>query len=138
MGKSVGVRSGGQGPKVLSLFVLLAVGRRAGAQDLVMMVSFDGFRHDYFSVADTPNFDTLREDGVYVPKMKPIFTTLTFTNHHAIATGLYAETHMAIANALIDPETGEYHYLFEDGDGVLTKDPRIIPIWVVPCHFREV
>ncbi|CAG0896347.1 unnamed protein product [Darwinula stevensoni] len=95
-----------------------------------MMISCDGFRHDYLSLADTPHLDALRENGVYVAKLKPIFPSITFVNHQAIATGLYAETHGILANDIIDSETGELVNMFDDGEKFATADPRIIPIWV--------
>ena len=119
-------------PLVFSLFLLLTVGRQIETQDLVMLISCDGFRYDYLSLGVTPNLDALRKNGVYVPKMKPIFPSITFVNHQTIVTGLHAETHGILANDVIDPETGEFVNMFVNGEEIATADKRIIPIWVSP------
>ncbi|GAB6029723.1 Bis(5'-adenosyl)-triphosphatase enpp4, variant 2 [Chamberlinius hualienensis] len=70
---------------------------------LLLVVSFDGFRYDYLTKTDTPNFDRLISDGVTVPWIEARFTTKTFPNHHSIATGVYEETHGIVANNFYDP-----------------------------------
>ncbi|CAG0895678.1 unnamed protein product [Darwinula stevensoni] len=89
---------------------------------------------DYLHASNTPLVLIYqlegRENGVYVPKLKPILPSITFVNHQAIATGLYAETHGILANDIIDPETGELVNMFDDGEKFATADPRIIPIWI--------
>lgn len=54
---------------------------------VLLVISFDGFRHDYFHRAATPFLDLLKEDGSSVPYMKNQFVTKTFPNHMSIATG---------------------------------------------------
>ncbi len=56
--------------------------------DKLLLISFDGFRYDYLSKTDTPNFDKLVETGVISEGLIPIFPSKTFPNHYAIATGL--------------------------------------------------
>ena len=114
----------------LSLFFHFLVPGAGIKQDLVMMILFDGFRHDYFSLANTPNFNTMRKDGVYAERLKPVFPSVTFPNNHAISTGLYTEAHGIIANTILDPKTRKRVFMFTDGEYIATADPRIIPIWV--------
>lgn len=70
----------------------------------VLLVSFDGFRYDYLSKTNTPNFDKLVEAGVISEGLIPIFPSKTFPNYYAIATGLYPENNGFIANNMYDPE----------------------------------
>ncbi len=70
----------------------------------VLLVSFDGFRHDYLAKTDTPNFDKLVESGVISEGLIPIFPSKTFPNYYAIATGLYPENNGFIANNMYDAE----------------------------------
>ena len=53
----------------------------------VILVSMDGFRHDYLTKTSTPNFDTMIKSGVTMSYMNNTFITLTFPNHYTIATG---------------------------------------------------
>lgn len=71
---------------------------------VVIVVSFDGFRYNYFQRTDTPNMDIVRDSGVSVQYMRNQFVTKTFPNHMSIATGLHTESHGVIDNILFDPK----------------------------------
>ena len=75
----------------------------------VILISFDGFRHDYMQRVDTPNFDHIEENGIKAKSLKPIFPSFTFPNHYAIATGCYADKHKILGNEFIT-FLGEYSY----------------------------
>lgn len=99
------------------------------AGDKVLLVSFDGFRHDYLSKTETPNFDLLAERGVISDGLIPIFPTKTFPNYYAIATGLYPENSGFIGNSMYD-STMNARFTMSDRDQV--EDPRWYggePIW---------
>jgi predicted AlkP superfamily pyrophosphatase or phosphodiesterase len=70
----------------------------------LLLLSFDGFRYDYLSKAETPNFDHLVEGGVISDGLIPIFPSKTFPNYYAIATGLYPENNGFVGNSMYDPE----------------------------------
>lgn len=70
----------------------------------VLLISFDGFRADYLTKAETPNFDILVEGGVISEGMIPVFPSKTFPNYYAIATGLYPENNGVIGNTMYDPD----------------------------------
>ncbi|MDR9419746.1 ectonucleotide pyrophosphatase/phosphodiesterase [Gracilimonas sp.] len=72
--------------------------------DKVLLVSFDGFRYDYLSKANTPNFDKLVETGVISDGLIPVFPSKTFPNYYAMATGLYPENNGFVGNNMYDPE----------------------------------
>ncbi|MBD3616937.1 MAG: alkaline phosphatase family protein [Gracilimonas sp.] len=91
----------------LSLFILLMAFGCTAQQpesEKLLLVSFDGFRHDYLTKAETPNFDKLVETGVISEGLIPIFPSKTFPNHYAIATGLYPENNGFVGNNMYDPE----------------------------------
>lgn len=73
-------------------------------QPQLLLISFDGFRADYLSKTETPNFDRLIKNGATAEGLIPIFPTKTFPNHYAIATGLYPENNGLIGNNMYDPE----------------------------------
>lgn len=58
-----------------------------------ILISFDGFRWDYLTKTDTPNFDYLVRTGVKAPFINPVFPTETIPNHYSMVTGLYPESH---------------------------------------------
>jgi predicted AlkP superfamily pyrophosphatase or phosphodiesterase len=77
----------------------------------VVLVSFDGFRHDYRSRYETPHFDRVAESGGVAEALIPVYPSLTFPNHYSIATGLYPEHHGLVGNRFFDPVRGEeYNY----------------------------
>ncbi|CCL98853.1 uncharacterized protein FIBRA_00859 [Fibroporia radiculosa] len=76
-----------------------------------LIVSIDGLRADYLDRGLTPHLLNISKKGLRAKSMKPIFPTLTFPNHWALMTGLYAESHGIVANNFWDPDTGlEFHY----------------------------
>lgn len=77
----------------------------------VVLVSIDGLRADYLDRGLTPHILGISKNGLRAKSMRPIFPTITFPNHWALMTGLYAESHGIVANNFWDPETGrEFHY----------------------------
>lgn len=77
----------------------------------VLMVSIDGLRADYLDRGLTPHLLDISREGIRAKYMKPIFPTLTFPNHWALMTGLYAESHGIIANNFWDPVFQDtFHY----------------------------
>ncbi len=90
---------------LLALSVLILFGcSPEKKQPQLLLISFDGFRADYLSKTETPNFDRLIKNGATAEGLIPIFPTKTFPNHYAIATGLYPENNGLIGNNMYDPE----------------------------------
>ncbi|XP_056859961.1 uncharacterized pyrophosphatase/phosphodiesterase C725.05c-like [Raphanus sativus] len=97
---------------------------------VVLMISSDGFRFGYQFKTDTPNIDLLISEGTEAKLgLIPVFPTMTFPNHYAIATGLYPAYHGIIMNKFTDPRTGE---VFNKG-----LDPKWWlgePLWVTATN----
>jgi predicted AlkP superfamily pyrophosphatase or phosphodiesterase len=70
----------------------------------VVLVSLDGFRHDYLDRFPAPNILRVAQAGVRADRMIPVFPTKTFPAHYTIATGLYAEHHGIVGNSFWDPK----------------------------------
>ncbi len=64
----------------------------------------DGFRWDYTTMTETPNFDRLAAEGVKAASLKPAFPSKTFPNHYTMVTGLYPDHHGIVQNNFYDPE----------------------------------
>jgi len=75
----------------------------------VLLISFDGFRYDYFSKTATPNLDHFTAEGVKAGGLIPVFPTKTFPNHYSIATGLYPENSGLVGNTMYDSEFEEWY-----------------------------
>ncbi|GMR14338.1 MAG: ectonucleotide pyrophosphatase/phosphodiesterase [Gemmatimonadota bacterium] len=83
----------------------------------VVLISIDGFRHDYLDLFDVPNLRRIVDGGVRAEAMIPVFPLKTFPNHYSIATGMYPARHGLINNRFYDPERDE-SYFFLDRDKV--------------------
>jgi predicted AlkP superfamily pyrophosphatase or phosphodiesterase len=93
---------------------------RHGSSEYVVLISFDGFRADYFELYDTPTFDRVIDEGAWAQGLIPPYPSLTFPSHYTIATGLWPESHGLVGNAIHDPVRDRDYYFrnSEDvGDG---------------------
>lgn len=75
----------------------------------VLLISFDGFRHDYLSKVKSPHFDRFTSEGVKAEGLIPVFPSKTFPNHYSIATGLYPENTGFVGNTMYDPQWDEWY-----------------------------
>lgn len=83
----------------------------------VVMISIDGYRHDYTKKYLPPNLTALSENGVQAQSLKPSYPSLTFPNHYTLATGLLPEHHGLVGNFFFDKKRNEA-YAFMDGKNV--------------------
>lgn len=114
---------------LLILFTAISCNSNQPQTNKLLLISFDGFRYDYLSKTDTPNFDKLVENGVISEGLIPIFPSKTFPNHYAIATGLYPENNGFVGNNMYDPEM-DASFTMRDRDAV--ENPAWYggePIW---------
>lgn len=73
----------------------------------VILISADGFRHDYARKYNAVNLLKLAEKGVVSKGMIPSYPTNTFPNHYTLVTGMYPSTHGLIDNSFYDPHRDE-------------------------------
>ena len=76
----------------------------------VVVVSLDGFRHDYARRAETPTFDRFVAEGAHADRLLPPFPSQTFPSHAALATGVSAEAHGIVNNLFRDRDRGVYSH----------------------------
>ena len=112
------------------LFIIYLCGFIFSSKEYVLLVSFDGFRHDYASIVDTPNFDKVKEKGVYAKSLIPIFPTLTFPNHYSIATGCYADKHRIIGNTFYSKKLDSVYSMYNRETVIDSSFYGAEPIWV--------
>lgn len=90
--------------------VLLLVLGRADAKPVVILLSFDGVRHDYLDRGSLPAFERITREGARAEALVPVFPSTTFPNHAALATGTYADRHGLVGNRFLDAKLGEFDY----------------------------
>jgi alkaline phosphatase D len=89
-----------------NFLTLLAAALTAAAQSqrpYVLLVSLDGFRHDYAVLHGAPALEQLGREGVRAEALIPVHPTLTFPNHYSIVTGLYPGRHGIVDNNFLAP-----------------------------------
>ncbi|MEQ9102661.1 MAG: ectonucleotide pyrophosphatase/phosphodiesterase [Imperialibacter sp.] len=69
----------------------------------VLLISFDGFRHDYVAKYQPPHFLDFIKEGTAAKAMIPSFPSKTFPNHYTIVTGLCPGHHGLVDNTFYDP-----------------------------------
>lgn len=89
---------------VVVCFVAVAKTKQAKDRPYVIMVSFDGFRHDYADLYDAQNFKDFAKNGVAAEAMIPSYPSKTFPNHYSLVTGLYPDHHGLVDNTFYDAE----------------------------------
>jgi predicted AlkP superfamily pyrophosphatase or phosphodiesterase len=68
----------------------------------VVLISADGFRHDFAVKYQAENLLRLSGQGVAAKAMVPSFPSLTFPNHYTLVTGLYPAHHGLVNNTFYD------------------------------------
>lgn len=95
----------------------------------VLLVSFDGFRHDYVEKYDLPNFKAFISRGASAEYMIPSFPSKTFPNHYTLVTGLYPGEHGLVDNTFYDTLKDVVYTM---GKKELVKDAHFyggLPLW---------
>ncbi|KAH7646138.1 ectonucleotide pyrophosphatase/phosphodiesterase-like protein [Dermatophagoides farinae] len=96
----------------------------------LLIISFDGFGHQFLNPDLTPNLYRLSRFGT-TGYMLSTFSTKTLPNHHSISTGLYQDKHGIIHNQMYDPIFNEH---FADGNGNDEKwwnsEPVAVPLYI--------
>ncbi len=75
----------------------------------VILVSFDGFRHDYVAKYNPPNFKEFISAGAQAEALIPSFPSKTFPNHYTIVTGLNPGNHGLVDNSFYDRNRNEFY-----------------------------
>lgn len=101
-----------------------------GERPFVVLVSFDGFRHDYAERWAAPTFARVAREGARAEALVPAFPTKTFPNHYTLVTGMYPGHHGLVGNELFDPRWDAWYAM---RDSMAVRDARWYggePLWV--------
>ncbi|VDM34835.1 unnamed protein product [Hydatigera taeniaeformis] len=80
----------------------------------VILVSLDGFRHDYIEYAlqngrNVSAFQQIAKEGFRGMQVHSVMVTLTFPSHFTLATGRTVEHHGLVGNTFYDPDLKDYY-----------------------------
>ncbi|WP_435353780.1 ectonucleotide pyrophosphatase/phosphodiesterase [Emticicia sp. SJ17W-69] len=120
--------------KLFYIFILFFINVSSFAQNnektpYVVMVSFDGFRHDYVEKYNAKNIKKFIKKGAAAEMMQPSFPSKTFPNHYTLVTGLYPGHHGLVDNTFYDKGRDTF-YSIRQRDKV--EDPYYyggLPLW---------
>lgn len=101
----------------LVLLGLLSLSAQCKDTPYVILVSFDGFRHDYVERFNLTHFKEFIRQGAAAEGLIPSFPSKTFPNHYTIVTGLYPGHHGLVDNSFFDSEL-DLQYGMRDRDRV--------------------
>lgn len=100
-------------------------------EQYVILISLDGFRHDYVQRFQPENLLKFIENGTAAEALVPSFPTKTFPNHYTIATGMKPENHGLVDNSFYEPEKD---LVYSMGNRDIVEDGYWYggtPIWVL-------
>ena len=107
--------------------IIACVSGRAEPVGTVILVSIDGFGHDYLDRFEPPMLMAIAGAGFRVRRLQPVYPTNTFPTHLSMATGQLPEAHGLEDNHFCDGVLGECYHL---GSG--KSEPhwlRGMPVW---------
>ncbi|VDL64687.1 unnamed protein product [Hymenolepis diminuta] len=120
------------------ILTLLALFLEACFASKVILISFDGFRHDYLEMAKEAKanisaFETLESQGFRGMQVLSVMPSLTFPSHFALATGRYSENHGLVGNTFYDPKLKD-KYVYTNAEKQMESkwftDNKNEPIWL--------
>ncbi|HRG09510.1 MAG TPA: ectonucleotide pyrophosphatase/phosphodiesterase, partial [Cyclobacteriaceae bacterium] len=109
--------------------LLFSLSALAQEKPYVILVSFDGFRHDYVAKYNPPNFRRFISNGAQAEAIIPSFPSKTFPNHYAIVTGLNPGNHGLVDNSFYDRASNQFYGMRKKE---LVVDPQYyggVPLW---------
>ncbi|XP_069141629.1 bis(5'-adenosyl)-triphosphatase enpp4-like [Argopecten irradians] len=122
---------------LIMLDIMITVTPKPTDLPLLILISMDGFRHDYlnqtvFNKSDISNFQHFIDHGVRASHVRNVFPSVTFPNHMSILTGQYAEEHDVVHNDFYDPYLNDTFHMHNFYQNFQSKwfDNGAEPIWV--------
>ena len=74
----------------------------------VVLISIDGFRHDYIEKHQARAMANIAARGVRAESMQPVYPANTFPNHISLLTGLLPVNHGIVNNRFYDKSRHAY------------------------------
>ncbi len=89
---------------------IVAHAEASSAEPSVIVLSWDGVRHDYLDRGQLPALERIARDGARADALIPVFPATTFPNHVSLATGAPVDRHGIVGNRFYDRERGDFSY----------------------------
>ena len=104
----------------------------------VLLISIDGYRHDYNELYKPPNLTKFAKEGVSAKSLIPGFPSKTFPSHLSQVTGLYPGRHGIVDNAFYAPELNK-NYNYKDRSTVIDGQFYSgVPLWSLASQHQMV
>ncbi|EJL67818.1 alkaline phosphatase family protein [Chryseobacterium populi] len=101
----------------------------AQTKPYIIMISADGFRHDYAKKYNAQNLLKFSNLGVQAKAMIPSYPSITFPNHWSLITGLYPSHHGLIDNYFYDYKRKEAYAMSDKKNAEDGSWYGGIPLW---------
>lgn len=125
--------------KRLFIWCLLLLAFQVSAQQkqlpYVVLVSFDGFRHDYVHRYNAPEFQKFIAKGSKAEALIPSFPSKTFPNHYTIVTGLTPGHHGLVDNSFYDRARNTTYGMRESDKVVDGYYYGGVPLWQLAKQY---
>uniref|UniRef100_A0A6A7G7H3 Bis(5'-adenosyl)-triphosphatase enpp4-like n=1 Tax=Hirondellea gigas TaxID=1518452 RepID=A0A6A7G7H3_9CRUS len=95
----------------------------------VLVISLDGYGHDYLSKYPSSNILKMLHSGSHPGRLSNQYPTKTFPNHFSMATGLFVESHGVVGNKFYDIDLDET--LRNSDNRFFQQNKDVEPIWIV-------
>ena len=108
---------------LLALAAALGAGPASASQPTVILLSWDGMRHDYPDRALFPALARMQREGWRATRLRPPWPSNTFPGHVTLATGTLPDVHGVVDNVYFDRQRGVARHA-NDGSWLLAE-----PLW---------
>lgn len=95
----------------------------------VILISADGFRHDYAEKYGAENILKIGRNGVSAKSMIPSYPSVTGPNHYSLVTGMYPSHHGFVDNYFFDEQRNEMFAMKDLNQNKNKKWLGGIPLW---------
>ena len=75
------------------MVLVVSVASLSAHSSTLVLVSIDGFRHDYLNQFHAPALQAIAQYGFRVDRLQPVYPTNTFPTHISMITGLNPADH---------------------------------------------
>ena len=93
--------------------------------NVVIVLSLDGMRHDYPLRTDSGGFNIMEEEGLKAAQLVPVYQSSTYPAHVSMATGVSPVKHGILHNGFFDKKKGSYSYS-PDASWI-----EVAPLWIL-------
>lgn len=94
--------------RAVALALALLAAQGACAEPTVILLSFDGVRHDFPERLPSGALARMQREGARASRLVPVFPSNTFPGHVSLATGTWPDRHGILDNQFFDRERGEF------------------------------